>query len=852
MKSLGKCLPTGLLAVLLLLIAVVPSQGRIISQPDTSQIVQDLFLLGFGEVTMHALHVSGNKDQFEASNPSLKVDYANNLRLSMFANGNIWRNFKVNGAAIFDSRIADEYYTVDPSEFRLKMSVESTEPLWDGWRFTGDGLYDPSRQWEFENLDKRLLTQPQEPSRFELLMRLESEDNGVIEAGSLRPSFKGSEFSLHQRSLFGMYADLHTEKVGVEAVGGKLEGKAFREGSVEGVRADGTSGPYDLTKSPITRGSEEVKVEIRDRYDETTVLETKTLIRDRDYTVDYLLGRVLLHLPVASESLTGAPQYIVITYDYLRDQDDDIMGARARVMPAEGAQVSGTYLHRNIDDGATGEGVEEPENLFGADASFKLDDHTTGYLEFAGTDNPNDDDSYSAVRFGAKTEVIENLTLDADFKRIDDQFRSFTNSDLDAHKNQQRLHLGGDYKLSERSSVSAKYANLRGLEANGDFNAYDGLRNENILSAGYKNDLSDVLGLGFRFERRTVKDRDDANHEDNSQNRAILDLGGKFEDVGPLGKLGYKANYELAMFRNELAIGDHDANTNQLAVSFTSQPSERTDIELTQRFRARRDKELDLYDSREDATFLTLRMRPDDILHTLATYEYRRYTAPGKRMKLWQDDPEKAAWAGTVALEYLPLELIKVIGKVGRQRSSDWSVDTSIVTTTDFVLGQITYFHSHHLSFNAESEFRRTTEDIIEPREDKSWDLGLKVNWNRDRLNELTAGVIRRMQVIDNDTAAIAEETKSTSYILLLSGSMSLSQNIFARGSIKSQLLNAESDPSVDPLDDQKTFTKLEVGYDSNSWFRVSLGYERIEGDSDTPDYDYTGQGAFVRFTGKM
>jgi len=565
MISHVKRIQLGLLTVLLILIAATPSMGKVLTWQLSSEKSQDLFLLGFGELTMQYLDVSGDNEAFERSNPNLKEDFSTNYRLSLFANGNTFSDFLVNGAIVVDSRIDDEYRTVDPSVFRLKMSVESTEPIWDGWRFTGRGLYDPARQWELGNLDTRLLTQPQESSQLELLMRLQSDENGLIEGGSIRPSFKDAKFTLHQRSIFGAYADLHTETVGVEAVGGKLEGKSYREGSAVGIRADGTSGPYDLSHAPITRGSEEVKVETRDRFNESTVLSSRTLIREIDYTVDFQRGRVLLHHPVASETATADPVYIVITFDYLRDENDDIMGGRANVMPTDGLKMSGSYLHRNIDGGATGLGIDEPENLMAADASFKVDDHTSGYFEIAGSDNPNVTNDYMALRVGAKTTVIEDLTLGVGFQKIDDQFRSFTNADLDANKNQQRFNLGGDYQITSKQKATATFADIRGVTANGQFNSYDGKRDEKIYALGYRNDLTTAFGFGARFERRDIEDLDNSNHENNNQTRAILDVGGRLEDFGILGRFDYAANYEHNMFRNDLPIGENDAYGGQQA-----------------------------------------------------------------------------------------------------------------------------------------------------------------------------------------------------------------------------------------------------------------------------------------------
>jgi|GEM_PF-1636362 len=847
MVTMAKWWQHVLIAALLVLLTTGSAGARIIKQHNPSGKGQDLFLLGFGELTMHALNVSGGDAErlaFESANPTLQDGFCTNYRFSMFANGGVAGGFSVNGAAIIDSRISEEYRTIDPSVFRLKMSVESTEPLWDGWRFTGHGVYDPSRQWELENLDTRLLTQPQEPSRLELLMRLESDEHGYLEGGSLRPSFQGSKFTLHQRSIFGGFANLHSGRFGVEAVGGKLEGKTFREGGVVGIRADGTSGPYDLSMAPITRGSEEVKIEVRDRFNESTVLSSRKLVRDIDYTVDYLRGQVLIHQPVASETAASDPIYVVITFDYLREDNDDIFGGRGRVTPIDELQVSGSYLHRNLDPGAGGLGVDEPEDLVAADAAFRMKDHSSGYLEVAGAENPNSTDSYSALRLGGRTEAIENLTLNADFQRIEDQFRSFTNSDLNPNKNQERLNLGGKYALTDKQTATASVATIKGLEANGQFNNYNGLREEQIIALGYRNQWIDKLRFGVRLERRDVEDAANLLHEDNYQNRAMVDLDGTFEEVTVLGKFGYAANYELIQFENVANVGRSDARTSQLALTLSSRPSEKASIEVRQRLALRNNQDLDLYDERQDASFATVQIRPHEQVNTLTTLEYRRYTVPGNSVSLWQDDPTRTLSGRTFAVEYLPLTRVKALGKVSRQESRQWFTDSTLKATDDFILTQVTYFHTHHLSFDVESEYRRRASKTMEYastryERDKTWDLGVKVNWNRDRLTEGTAGIIRRWQ-------SPSETVTSTSYILLLSGSASFASHFFGRAAVKHILLN-------DPIDDEKTFARLEAGYDAHSWYRVSLGYERVQGRTDRyPDRNYTGQGLFVRLTGKM
>ena len=832
-------------ALTMLVLTVAPAaSSRIVTKYDPRRGLDDLMLFGFGEVTFHAMSVKGNSSAFEQSNPALKDGFAANYRSSLFANGNLGSHLFLNGTAVVDSRINDEYRTVDPSVFRLRMSVESREPLWGGWRFTGTTNYDPQRQWDFENLDMRLLTQPQREARLELLAKLESDKHGYVEGGSLHPSFRNSSFTLHQRSLFGAFADLHAGPVGAEAVAGKLEGRTVREGSSVGILANGTTGPYDLSNAPVTRGSETVSIEVRDRFDHTTVISTRALQRDIDYTVDYDRGRILLHQPVSSETVAEDPVYIVITYDYQRTENDDLFGSRVRVMPVDGAEAGVSFLHRNIDPGAVGgDGEAEPEDLRSADLSFTNDRYGNGYFEMAGNNNADQTADHAAYRAGYSNRLMDRLDVTAGFQRIDDQFRSFTNTDLDPNKNQQRFDVGGNFDLTERQQVSAAYRNLRGLAENGQYNPYAGLRDEKVYGFGYRNRVSRGLNLSTRVERRDVHDRADTNHENNRRNRLILDLNGNRDNTGLLGTFGYGLYFENIKFCNYTAGGDPDNTTNQLALTISSAPNTNTSVELTQKIRVQKNSDTDSYDEREDGTFARVHLRPYGDFSVLGTAEYKRFTVPGNGLNLWQDDPTRSDWAGTLALEYLPLEKLKALGQIGRYRTKDFFDDSTSVRTDDHLLGQVTYFHSNHLSFNGETEFTRYATDATVDSREKVWDLGLKVNWNRDHNTEFTIGGIRRWQLLDQPPTP---ELKSISYILLLSGALDLGHGFFTRAAIKDVLLRQS-------LDDDKTYVQAELGYENPQYYRVSVGYERIESQTDLyPDRYYRGNGVFVRLVGKM
>jgi hypothetical protein len=840
-KATGALVLAATLAIYLL--AAMPVAAAVVKTYNPPDAKKNLLLIGFGEFTMHMLSVDGNVRAFEDGNSWLKKDFTANYRTSLFADGNLNKWFTINGTAVVDSRIDDEYRTADPSIFRLKMSMKSTEPLWDGWRFTGQGIYDPQRIWEFENLDYRLLTQPQRPSQLELMARLESDKHGYIEGGSLRPSFKNTVFTLNQRSLFGAHADLTGGPVEVEGVGGKLEGKTYREGTVNGIRADGTAGPYDLLNAPVIRGSEQIKIETRDRFDQSTVLSSRLLTRDIDYSIDYLRGRIILNMPVASESISSDPNFIVIIYDYERTTNDDLAGGRVSLTPVSNINGGFSYLHRFIDANATGVGVEEPQNLTGGDMTLKADKIGTGYVEFARSDNPDTGKSCDAFRAGFASNINDRLSLNGEFQRIQDQFRSFTNSDLDPVKNQQRLHFGSTYNLSSRQSVTGGYSDIRGIDSNGQYNSYAGLRDENIYSIGYKNAFAEGFAFSLGGEKRTVKDRSDISHENNTQDRGIADISGHKGKLGLLGEFSYGVHYELIDFTNKTSAGPANALTNQGAISVTTSPVNAVRLEVIQKMRVRRNKDLKSYDQREDGSFGNLRIKPFTTLATLFTAEYHRLTTPGNGIQLWQSDPNQIEWSGTGAVEYLPLRSLKVVGKAGRHELQHWAVDSISRSAENFTLGQITYFATHHLSVSGETEFRRTAEYHPAFSHSDIWDLGTRLNWNRDRLTDFTVGMIRRREV---QSLPPTPREISVSYILLLNGSMSLGKGFFARAAFKDILLRQA-------LDDEKSLSEFEIGYEGQRWYRASIGYERIENETTLyPDRYYRGQGPFIRLSGKF
>lgn len=166
------------------------------------------------------------------------------------------------------------------------------------------------------------------PTQGKFYVRLEKGDSHVM-WGNFQTQWTGSELVQYSRGLYGARAQYKSER---------MTGFGDRRTQAEVFVADpgtldsreefrGTGGSlYYLRHLDITRGSERVWIEVRDK-DSGIVLERKLLTPAEDYEVNYLQGRILLSQPLSSTvsssslvyttGLNGNPQYLVTTYEYV-------------------------------------------------------------------------------------------------------------------------------------------------------------------------------------------------------------------------------------------------------------------------------------------------------------------------------------------------------------------------------------------------------------------------------------------------------------------------------------------------------------------------------------------------------
>lgn len=406
---------------------------------------RDWILVGLAEGTAALQDVEGNMNAFAGDADDVVTDG----RVAFFAKGMVKGNWLMTLAVDTEKRRGNR-----DTGFEGEIDPNAYYTLY------GDRTYQ-----EFEGV-----------SRYPLFIKLEKRQAYAM-FGDFDTNVTEGRLTSYNRTLTGLKAEYLGDKVQVLGFAAETN-----QGFVKDeIAAEGLSGPYRLTNDRVLPQSEEITVETRDRVRPDIILETKTLVRYLDYTLDYFTGEIIFRLPVDATDANFNPNVIVVDYETSEDAERNITaGGRVQAQIFDDkVQVGSTFTHENGSALAAG----SESNQIGIDVIAQITDTTELRAEYAVTDQSDDGEGVADAKLLELVHTSETVLAEAYFREEDGGFglgqrASNTNG-------VRRYGARGTVKLQEKNDAETGRRSIRQLEV-------EAYREEN-LSTGDARTSGEVL-----------------------------------------------------------------------------------------------------------------------------------------------------------------------------------------------------------------------------------------------------------------------------------------------------------------------------------------------------------------------
>jgi uncharacterized repeat protein (TIGR01451 family) len=252
-------------------------------------------------------------------------------------------------------------------------------------------------------------------SRYPVYLKAEK-DGFKAEFGDYATGLTQSKLSRYDRRLSGLNTVYESERLQFRGFAAETN-QAFVK---DELAADGTSGPYRLSATPLVRNSEKITVETRDRFRPDVTLASVPLIRYADYDIDFQSGEIIFRLPVPAADAAFNPNVIVIDYETAAPVDRNLTaGGRGAVRFLGGrAEAGATFIHEEAP-GVTGERA----NLAGGDLEIDLTEKDNLRIEYATTlrDGPGLDERADAI-LAEVSHTGDRLSAKGYYSRVEPEF----------------------------------------------------------------------------------------------------------------------------------------------------------------------------------------------------------------------------------------------------------------------------------------------------------------------------------------------------------------------------------------------------------------------------------------------
>jgi hypothetical protein len=262
--------------------------------------------------------------------------------------------------------------------------------------------------------------------------------------GDFRTDLGRTEFTKYDRSFNGVSAVARFARSAVRGFITRTDQITY----LEEMRAEGTSGFYFLKHYPLVEHSENIRIEVRDRYRSERIVRVDYKQANRDYDINYLDGSILFKEPVPAFDESLNPVTIVVSYECWNSAEQNfIYGVRTAIAVRDSLEFGTTAVLEE-------EGVEN-STLLGIDLTGQVREGLRVESEFAHSEKFLLGGG-NAFRVLLRGEVERALTWSAYYRDVGESFfnPSFSGgkTELGSRK------LGGDlvWRISQAFGVSTK------------------------------------------------------------------------------------------------------------------------------------------------------------------------------------------------------------------------------------------------------------------------------------------------------------------------------------------------------------------------------------------------------------
>ncbi len=383
---------------------------------------RDWILVGIAEGTAAYNEISGNMET--ASAADREEGFEQDGRIAFFAKGRIKGDFLLTMA--YDSAREKQ-----DARDRLKGTIEPDRY----YLLYGDGT-----EQRFEAASQGKLYLKIERRQFVALF------------GDFDTGFTVTELTKYNRSLSGLRSDFAGDRIAVSGFAARTDTGLVQDE----LRGDGTSGLYRLSRSPIVIGSDKLRIEVRDRFELTRVVDKRELSRFIDYDLDYERGTIFFKEPVQSRDRELNPVFIVADYE-VRTGGEDETAAGLRVATKFGGEkleIAASAVYEGAQAGDT--------QVFGGDVTWRVSDATKVHAEIAQSqsDDPLRADSSTAWLVEGK-HVSQKIEARAWAREVENGFG--VGQQLTADTGTRSIGADARYKLTDQWALDGEVQHQRVL-----------------------------------------------------------------------------------------------------------------------------------------------------------------------------------------------------------------------------------------------------------------------------------------------------------------------------------------------------------------------------------------------------